>query len=225
MEKQQFSSKRVAIDKANATLMAVVAVTSFVVVFSLVASKALLDQRAYQAKVIEKKELARDTLQQNIAAIDTLNTSYQEFANAEVNVLSGDPKGKGDRDGENPRIVLDALPSIYDFPALTTSIEKLLEENNFKITNITGTDDEINQSESASSDAPTPVEMPFTVEAKINPDRAKKLMQLFERSIRPFYIQKIEVTGETGTITVDITGKTYFQPGKTLNVRSEVVPR
>lgn len=221
--KYNLSTKRMAIDKANASLFIAVAVAAFVVTFSIVASKALLDQRAYQARVIQKKELARDTLNDNIAAVETLNSSYQEFANAEVNVLGGNPNGKGDKDGENPRIVLDALPSKYDFPALTTSIEKLLKDNNYTITQITGTDEEVNQAANQGSDAPTPVEMPFTVEVASSAGGAKRMVQLFERSIRPFQVQKLQVTGEGGSLNVTITGKSYFQPAKQLNVRNEVV--
>lgn len=219
----ELSTKRIAIDKANASLIVIVAVSAFVVMFSLVASKALLDQRAYQGKVISKKELARDTLQQNISAVDTLNTSYQEFANAEVNVLGGNPEGKGDRDGENPRIVLDALPSNYDFPALTTSIEKLLKDNNFRLSNITGTDDEVAQAANTSSEAPTPIEIPFTVEAIVPSNGAQHMVELFERSIRPFHIRKLELTEQDGKLQITLTGKTFFQPGKSLNVKSEVV--
>lgn len=221
--KNEFSTKRIAIDKANATLVVVVAVAAFVTVFSLVTIKVLLDQRAYQARVIEKKELARDTLQENIAAIDTLNASYQEFASSEVNVLGGDPNGKGDRDGENPRIVLDALPSKYDFPALATSIEKLVKGNGFQLTDITGTDEEIAQAGNEASASPTPVEIPFTAEAKTSQSGAKRLVQLFERSIRPIQIQKLEINGQEGQLEIAITAKTFYQPAKSLSVRNEVV--
>jgi len=221
--KYHFSTKRIAIDKAQTTLFLSVAIAAFIVTFSIVACKALLDQRAYQARVIHKKEQARDTLQANIEAVGALNSSYQEFANAQVNVLGGSPNGKGDKDGENPRIVLDALPSKYDFPALTTSIEKLLKDNNFKLTNITGTDDEISQSANQSSDAPTPVDMPFTAEAEATARDAKRMVQLFERSIRPFQVQKLQITKESDNLKIIITGKSYFQPAKTLTVKSEVV--
>jgi hypothetical protein len=223
MASQEFSPKRAAIDKANARLLTIVAITVFIAIFSLVASKALLDQRAYQARVIAKKEQARDTLKDNIAAVETLNSSYQEFANSSVNVLGGSPSGKGDKDGENPRIVLDALPSKYDFPALTTSIEKLLKDNNISLDGITGTDDEVAQSANVSSDSPTPSEIPFTIEANTSANKSKDLVELFERSIRPFKIKKLQITGEGGQLKVTLDGVTYYQPSKTLSVRNEVV--
>ncbi len=223
MGKLKVSKKQLAIDKANATLFIAVAVAAFVVTFSVVASKVLLDQRAYQARVISKKEQARDTLEKNITTAEALNTSYQEFANSSVNVLGGNPSGNGDKDGPNPRIVLDALPSEYDFPALATSVEKLLKSNNFTLTDITGTDDEASQASNSQATTPVPVEMPITVESKVNASEAKRLVQLFERSIRPFQIQKLELTQQNDNLTVKLTAKSYFQPGKSLNVKYETV--
>ena len=143
---RQFSTKRIAIDKAYATLVIAVAVAAFIIMFSLVASKALLGQRSYQAKVIHKKEIARDTLRDNILAAEQLNSSYQSFVNEPINAIGGNPKGDADRDGDNARIVLDALPSKYDFPALTSSLDQLLRGNGLTVVSIDGKDDEVTQS-------------------------------------------------------------------------------
>lgn len=247
---KQFSTKRIAIDKANAAVVMAVAAAAFIVVFSLVASKALLDQRAYQSKVISMKEKARDTLKQNISSVETLKLSYQEFADANENVLGGNPDGKSDKDGDNPRIVLDALPSEYDFPALTTSLEKLLKDNNFDIGSITGTDQETIYNPGAngvsapdpndpnsSANTGTPVEIPagdpndssqaiqipFELEAIASPSRGGNLINLFERSIRPFQIQKVSATVDSGQLKVTIAGVTYFLPARKLDVKTEVV--
>lgn len=218
-----FSTKRLAIDKAYGTMMLAVGISAFIVVFSLVASKSLYSQMRYQSKVSSQKEQALKTLQGNLQAADQLTTSYQEFANAPVNVLGGNPKGDADRDGDNPRVILDALPSKYDFPALTTSIEKLLNDNGFGIIEITGSDEEIAQAASNSSANPQPIEIPFSVEVASGSQQGKSLMELFERSIRPMQVKKIVVGNQSGKFSITITAKTYFQPEKNLDVRSEVV--
>lgn len=218
-----FSSKRIAIDKAYATLVIAVAAAAFVVVFSLVASKALLDQRAYQSKVISKKEAALKTLEANIVAADKLTSSYKEFVGATTNVLGGNPQGDADRDGDNARIILDALPSKYDFPALTTSLDKLLRDNGLTPTAINGTDDEISQTATQADGAPQPVEIPFSVEVTASNAQGKTLMGLFERSIRPFKVQKISISGNDSQLEFVINGSTYFQPEKTLNLKKEAV--
>lgn len=219
----QFSTKKIAIDKAYATIVVVVGISTFLVVFSLVASKALYSQLRYQSKVSSKKEQALKTLKQNLQASDQLITSYEAFSNETTNVLGGNPKGDADRDGDNPRIILDALPSKYDFPALTTSVEKLLKDHGFQISTINGSDEEISQSTPDTTKDPQPVEMPFSVEVATSPQRLKELIQLFERSIRPMQVQKLTLQTENGQLKVTVTAKTFFQPEKSLNVRTEVV--
>lgn len=221
----RLSSKKLAIDKAYGTMMLAVGIGAFVVVFSLVASKSLYTQMRYQNKVSSQKEDTLKTIKNNVKTADQLTISYQEFANAATNVLGGNPQGDADRDGDNPRIILDALPSKYDFPALTTSIEKLLNDNGFGITKMEGSDDEVAQSAQQSSESPTPIEMPFSVEVAASSQQGKNVMELFERSIRPMQIQKITVSNENGEFKVTINGKTYFQPEKSLNVKSEVVKK
>src|SRR5574338_279847 len=109
------STKRILIDKANSTIVLAVGIAAFLTVFSMVSSKALLSRRAYQSKVIELQEKARDQL----------NANYQAFVDRPENIIQGSSTGKGERDGDNAKIVLDALPSVYDFPGLTSSLEKI----------------------------------------------------------------------------------------------------
>lgn len=219
----QLSTKKIAIDKAYATIMLVIGISTFLVVFSLVASKALFSQMRYQSKVSSQKQNALKTLKDNLASSDQLITSYQAFSNQTTNVLGGNPKGDGPNDGDNPRIVLDALPSKYDFPALTTSVEKLLKDKGFSLTSINGNDDEVTQSTQDSSADPQPVEMPFSVEVTTTDQRVKELIQLFERSIRPMQVHQLSLESQNGQLKVTITAKTFYQPEKSLNVKSEVV--
>lgn len=217
------STKRLAIDKANARILLMVGIAAFIVVFAMVSSKALLDQRAYQAKVIGKKKIALKQLKANTEEVKKLTVSYQEFAGKTENALGGNPAGSGDKDGTNPKIVLDALPSKYDFPALATSLEKVLKDNQYQLEGIEGTDEELAQAANDSSVKPKPVEMPFVVDISTTSSASKPLFQLFERSIRPFQIQSINLKGETGKLKITINGKTYFQPKKNFNVKMEKV--
>ena len=221
MAKQQISLKQLAINKDNSTILLVVGLASFIIVFSLIASNALIKQSSYQGKVIGKKKTALKQLKTNSAEIEKLKTAYQVFAGAEQNVLEGSSKGSGDKDGENPRLILDALPSKYDFPALTSSLEKLFKPYNLET--ITGTDDEVAQGAAPSSGTPQPVEIPFTIAMKGSSQQSKEILQLFEKSIRPFQIQKLTLTGESSQIKLNIDAKTYFQPQKKFDVKTEKV--
>jgi hypothetical protein len=218
------ATKRVLIDKANITVVVTVSIAAFITIFSLVATKALWSQQAYQVRVIHKREKARDQLVANIKAADTLTSSYQQFESATENVIGGSAVGSGERDGDNARIVLDALPSKYDFPALATSLEKLVKGQNLTLDSITGIDDESNQQKTASSATPQAIEMPFKVDVKGGYDNIQNLITVFEHSIRPFSINQLEFKAGQGTdISLSVDAKTYYQPEKSFEFKSEVV--
>lgn len=221
--KPLLSGKRIAIDKANTSLILSITVTIFVVVFSLVASKALYSQMRYQSKVISKKQATLKQIETNKKEVAKLNTAYEEFSSDVSNILGGNPKGGGDRDGDNARIILDALPSKYDYPALLTSLNKLASTGGFKLTSLTGTDDEVNQTAVKDSPTPAPLDMPFSAEATIGQSDGVKFLQLFEKSIRPINISKVSVQGSDASLKVSVQAKTYFQPEKKLNVTEVIV--
>lgn len=223
MAKMDLSTKRLQIDKANLTIIIVTSVAAFLTVFSLVACRSLLSQRSYQSKVIAKKEVAKKQLENNIKSSEKLVASYKAFVSTPDNVIGGSSTGQGDRDGDNAKIILDALPSKYDFPALATSLEKLVTERNYKIVSITGTDDELTQLTAVETSTPEPVEMPFVINVQGNYDSMQSLVEVFERSIRPFYVTKLSLNGSDSAITLGITAKTFYQPEKSLSIKNEVV--
>jgi len=217
------STKRVLITKANTTIVVVVSVAAFLVVFSLVATKTLVSQAAYQNRVISGKRAAVNQLKDDLGAVKSLKTSYQAFISTTQNAIGGNPDGTGKQDGNNAKIVLDALPSSYDFPALTTSLDNLLATQNVKINSIAGTDDEVAQSSNQSSSNPEPVPIPFQLSVSGNYDAVKGVVDVLERSIRPFKINTLDLSGNQGNLTLAIEAETYYQPAKSLNINTRVV--
>lgn len=201
------------------------AIAAFVFVFAAVASKALFSQASYQNRVITQKKKALSTLKSDIQAVDSLKESYQSFVDTPLNVLGANPKGTGPQDGDNAKIVLDALPSKYDFPALTTSLEKLITEQGLEIQSISGTDDEIQQAANQTSTTPSPIEVPFQVRVSGSYESIKNLISVFERSIRPIQVQNVEVNSaaQGGNMVAIIDATTFYQPEKSLKIRTEVV--
>jgi hypothetical protein len=220
----QISTKRLAISKANAQMVAVVAIAAFIAVFCLVASRAVFSQNRYQARVITAKEQARDQLEENIDNFNNLQTAYKAFDSTSTNVIGGTANGTGDNDGSNSKIILDALPATYDFPALTSSIEKVLKDNNLKVTDITGTDDQLNQQNNTSSPTPEPVEIPFSFTVtNANYGSISQLVARLQLSIRPIAIDSIELSGGVNDMTATINAHTYFQPAKSVTITKKVV--
>jgi hypothetical protein len=216
------STKHLQIDKANSTMVLTVAIAAFVVAFSLVAARSLLNKSAYQSRVIAAKEKASKQLKQNVQAAGSLTTAYKAFVSTDDNIIGGNPSGSGDKDGDNAKITLDALPSQYDFPALASSLEKVLTQNNYKIDSITGTDDELAQ-QNTQSPSPAPVQMPFTVDVDANFDSAKTLLDIFQRSIRPISVQTMDISGSNSDLKLNITANTFYQPAMSLKIQTKVV--
>ena len=213
-------SKRLQIDKSQATMVGFIAGAVFIVVFSLVSSKALFSQSNYQRKVIQEKEKARDTIENNVDTVGDLVHSYEQFVNTSPNMLDGNPTGTGEKDGDNARLVLDALPSVYDFPAVTSSVEKIVNDKKLKLEEITGVDEEVSQKDAKES---VVIEMPFQIVVSGSLGNIKELVKTFEKSIRPFSFTKIVLEGDANDMKATIDMKTYYQPAKALEVKEEVV--
>ncbi len=217
------SFKRLQISKANSQIVIATSGAAFIVTFSLIAGQALLNKRSYQNKVIRAKETAVNQLQENVKAANNLSLSYKSFVETSSNVLGGNPAGTGDKDGDNGKIVLDALPSQYDFPSLTSSIEKLMKDNGYKANAISGTDDELVQKKNLATGMPQPIAIPFTIAVTTNAEGAKNLVALLEKSIRPINVKSVTLSGSNSAAQVTIAAETYYQPRKGLNIELKVV--
>lgn len=222
MARQTFSKKRIQIDKARANMVLFVAIASFIAVFSLVSSKALLSKRGFESRVITEKEHTLQTLKANNEAAKQLTTTYKTFNDTSDNLLGGNPHGTGDKDGENAKLILDALPGRYDFPALTSSIEKMVRSQQGSIQAISGTDDAVAQA--LVTDSSKPVEIPFQVDATSSLSGIQNILKTFDRSIRPMTITKVTLSAENqGSLRVSIFAKSYYQPAKVLQITTKEV--
>ncbi|HEY5667855.1 MAG TPA: type 4a pilus biogenesis protein PilO [Candidatus Saccharimonadales bacterium] len=223
MPKTASFTKRALISKANSTIVIATGVAAFLVVFCAVASKTLIGQAMYQNRVIAAKKQALSTLKGDLSARDSLVASYKSFIGTPQNILGGNPAGTAANDGDNAKIVLDALPSKYDFPALATSLEKLVANEGLTVMGISGTDKEITQAANQSSANPLAVAMPFQLQVSGSYQSIKGLVSDLERSIRPFQVLKVGLSGQEGSMTATIQAQTYYQPEKGLNIKTEVV--
>jgi len=167
----------------------------------------------YQNKVINLRSKANTQLQSNLTAVNSLVTSYQSFDGASESVIGNST--------ENSVVVLDALPSKYDFPALVTSIGSIITNSGDKVNSITGTDN--GASAQQSSISPQPVQMPFQTTATGSLSAVQKLINNFGLSIRPFQITELNLSGSDTALQANITGQTYYQPEKEIGIQQQIV--
>lgn len=216
------SAKEMQIDKANASIVLFVSLAAIVMAFSLVAVKSLLSQRSYQARVITQQEAALKVAKADLQAVSKLSASYENFDSKTPNIIGGNSTGTSAQDGTNSKIVLDALPSEYDFPALVTSMEKLVTDRGFKGGAVSGTDDPA-LGGSVSTPTPVPTDIPLNLSVTGSYNSVKDLVEVLQKSIRPVKINTIQLSGSDTGLTLNVGAKTYFQQAKNLNITTKVV--
>lgn len=221
-ERARVSLRHIQIDKANALMVGAIAAAAACLVFSLVAINALWQQAKYNSKVIKKQEASAKQVKANVQSLEQLKKSYEAFVREPTNIIGGSSVGTGDKDGDNAKITLDALPSVYDFPGTVSGFNKILLSNqSFKEPSLTGSDQELSEH---SNDKPTPVELPFVIAAKGSATSMQDFLNVLDRSIRPVNIKSVSFTGDgSGNLDISTQSTIYYQPKKTFEVKVEVV--
>jgi hypothetical protein len=216
------SIKHIQISKDQTKMLTVIAAAVVIVVFGLFGTKAMITKGLYQRRALNARRQVVDQLKANIDAANTLFKQYGVFAIENPNLLGGSATGSASLDGDNPELVLDALPSKYDAPALASSVEKILIDQNVSISSLTITDDP-----SSNSDKPVPKPqaqpISFTFTASSSYAGITKLLQTFERSIRPFDITTLQISGTDNLMQLTAGVTTYYQPAVSLDLSATKV--
>lgn len=213
--KTKVSAKHLLVDKNNNIILYAAAITVAVVIFAIIAANALAKQMSYQSKVISFRNQANKLLQSNITVSDSIVEAYQQFESANESVI-----GTADK---NPVVILNALPSKYDFPALTASIEALVRDSGASLKAITGVDEEALAEQDSIN--PQPIEIPFQINAVGSLASIQLLVNNMELSIRPFKIVSLGLKAQDTAIDATISAVTYYQPEKLLDINQYTVGR
>jgi hypothetical protein len=225
MKAPDIIEKRLKINKSESRLGIIVAVAAVITVFCLVSAKTLFSQASYNKRVLDARRAALVQLKANKEAAGSLVNQYEIFQSGNTNIIGG--KNSTDAnlqppDGDNARLVLNALPAKYDFPALISSITKILNNHSIKSQAITGTD-ESGTVTSDPTNKPEVMKINVVVNGASNYQTIKSLVADFERSTRPFDDTKVDIKGSDSDMTITLTMDTYFQPALTLNLTTKEI--
>lgn len=209
------NTKQAQIKKAGSTVFIAVAIASIIVSMSLVLLNILWGNARYNSKVQGQQEIARDTLETNVQVFEELQVSFDELENSNELI----PQQPDDK--KNSEIILDALPSAYDFPALTSSINNLATMSAVEIQRFEGVD--LGEDALQSSNAPTPESIPLEISVEGSYESIAKFLENLENSIRPINVKSLSMNGTTGSIRADISLETYYQPAFDLTIEKETV--
>ena len=226
MKSQDAIKKGLKNTETESRLLIIVAVATIISVFCLVSAKTLLSQAMYHKRVLDARHEAVEKLNSNVEAASTLVQQYQAFQSGNpTNIIGG--KNSTDAklqppDGDNARIVLDALPSNYDFPALISSMAKILSTNGVSVPSVDGSDDS-NTVDTLAKANPEVATITLEIKGTTNYKAARSLIKDLERSIRPFDVTKVDIQGSNSSMTLALTVNTYFQPALSLDLTTKEV--
>ena len=209
MSKVQVSKKRQLIEKNNTLVFIILGIAAAILSFTISSSISLASRLRYQSRVINERVKAEKQLNLNKTTLKTLITSYESFDLAPESVL-----GTADR---NSKIVLDALPSKYDFPAVASSIEKLVAlSEGVSLRGISGVDKEAVAEQQSIN--PKPIEIPLSISGNASYENIQKFIQNLQLSIRPFKIKDLSLDGNQDDMSFNIDLVTYYMPEKNLEI-------
>lgn len=229
IQKPKLDTKALQIDKAQSKIILVIVVATIVTIFCLVSSRALLSQALYQRRVVNARNQSAKSLQTSINNANTLKTQYTDVflghgpqnviggLNENTEVVNGVTEDTAPPKGDNARIVLHALPTSYDFPALLTSISQILSNNHINGASIGGTDDAVNVKSDPSGN-PAPSNIDLTISGTGTYGSVVTLINDFQRSIRPMDITHLSLAGNESSLSVTLSLTTYYQTAKTLTI-------
>jgi len=206
--------KRDLIKKAGSSIFISVAIASVILAFSIVSLRFMFSQMQYNSRVHAAKEESRDTLSKNISKAAALEASYEQLDLSDNLLLD-----QGDK--MNSDVVLDALPSRYDFPALVASMNKLANESGVKLVGFGGDDLEVEAI--ATQPLPEPQEIIFTLSVDGNYSLIENFVKNLDNTIRPMHVEKMRLSGTDSDMTATFNLITYYQPVVDLNLHTRII--
>jgi hypothetical protein len=193
------------LDKKKTNSVTLLALSSFILIFGLFTSKELFGFFLYQNRVIsaQKSSIANILGDQQVA--NNVENSYKNFVNQPSNIIGGSSSGTTPNSGNNAKIILDALPETYDFPALISSTQALINLSGVTIQSLTGTDQSLSLIQSTQ---PTPIPITFSVSGSYS--SIQNFLSVLNRSVSPIDILSIDMSGTDANLNVTVTAQMYY---------------
>lgn len=198
---KQTTSRREQVKRAGSTVFIVVAIASVIVMFSIISMRFLWDKKGYNDRVIVAKTKARDEIRSNAENLDKLAEQFPE--------LETSPS-------TNSQVILHALPPVYDYAALASSIDYLAMISGVRSNTSIG--DDLSATAVNSASTSQPVELPLSLSVTGSYDAIKQYIVNLERSIRPIRITSVTYAGTDESLQASLQAVTYYQPARSLDV-------
>ena len=209
------STKHSQIRQASTQTFVAVAVSSVVVSMSIVMLNILWETSKFNSSVHDAQGVAKDILETNIEAAKPLQESFDRLE------ISGNLIPTQADNKKNSEVILDALPSKFDFPELAASISNLAKVSSVELKSFRGTD--IGSDATQSSPSPVAEQIPFTMEVEGSYSAVAKFLLNMENSIRPIKTLSLDLSGTDNKLRATINAETSYQPAFDLKIQKRTV--
>lgn len=219
--------KRTQIMKANRTMFLWVAAVSVVFGVALVGIIFIVQMLLFNERVLEEKSKTIATLKVNNENIIELESQIRVL-DTNQSLISL----KARSDDQAIQVILDALPSEANSPALGSSLqEKLLanipglELNSIKIDPVVGVEYLQDTDSMISADPITDTQNNITFNFSVTGDEIalKKALQNLENSIRTINVVSVMIESQEDKRVMTVNGQAFYEPVRIVELTDKVV--
>jgi len=221
--------KRTQILKANRNMFLWIAGASALVGFALVASIFLVQKLVFNERVLIEKNNTISVLQANNAVMPELET--------QVRVLDTNAaliKSKAKDNDQAIQVILDALPSEANSPALGASLQDVLLASipglvidSLQVDPVEGVESlaapGVDTGGAVLGTTGTENQITFRFIVSGNQDALKAALVNLERSIRTIDITKLQIESQQTTQVMTVQGRAFFEPAREVTLYDKVV--
>ena len=216
--------KRTQISKTNRIMLLWVAGASVVVGVGLVATIYLVQRLVFNEKVLAEKSNTISILEKNNKIVPDLETQIRVLdTNANLAKVKANPSD------QNIQVILDALPSEANSPALGASLQyKLLAGidglsiESLQVNPVVGVESDISDGV-VEAEGSGENEITFQFAVTGNQSALKQVLTNLERSIRAIEITSLRIENQGTKQLMTVQGKAFYEPARTVKLYNKVV--
>lgn len=219
--------KRAQIAKANRTMFIWIAVSSAVIGVAIVLIIFLAQNLFYNERLLAEKNKTISVLEANNSAIPGLKSEVRVLDTNEALAAA-----RAKESDQTLQVILDALPSDANSPALGASLQsKLLAGipglvvESLQVDPVVGVESLSDGAVvNASSGAPA-YEITFQFAVSGSPEALELVLQNLERSIRLIDVRTLRIETQGSSQLMTINARAFYEPARVLELTDKVVPR
>lgn len=173
-----------------------VVVTVAVVIISGFALKSLFGKLNQNNQLLSKKRVAQEQVTKNLEALSQLSQQYSAL-------------------GPKRTLILDALPTTPNFPAIVSMMEELSKNAGVELLSVAPSEIE------STGRVTGAAQYQFTASISGSYDSFKEFLRNVELSLRPMAITTMKISGNSSLLGVDMTISTYYQAEFDTSLKTE----